>query len=82
MVSHCYGLMAKGRKCANLPKRRGTDMDNREYLDAFRDAATWLVTTLSETVSAWVVGGWNGILAFGAFAILMFVLTSLMTSRR
>jgi hypothetical protein len=57
-------------------------MDSDGYLDAFGDAATWFVTTLSETVSAWVFGGWKGILAFAAFAILMFALTSLMTSRR
>ncbi len=82
MFSHCYGLMAKGRKCANLPKEQGTGMQDREYLDAIRDAARWLAETLAENVSVWIIGGWQGILALGAFALLMFVLTSLFNARR
>jgi hypothetical protein len=82
MFSHCYGLMAKGRKCANLPKGQGTGMQDAQYLDTIREAVRWLADTLAESVSVWIVGGWQGILALGAFALLMFVLTSLFNARR
>jgi len=57
-------------------------MQDGEYLDAIRDTARWFSETLAEGVSVWIIGGWQGILALGAFALLMFVLTSLFNTRR
>jgi hypothetical protein len=82
MVFHCYGLMAKRRKCANSPVLKGADMDLERYISIAVDHALAFTSIVSNAVSSHIFGGWWGILAFAAFALTMFILTTLLYPRR
>lgn len=82
MVSHCYGLMANMRKCANSPVLRGAGMEFEQYLTVAREQASLLAETIDHAVTHFIMGGWQGVMAFGLAAFLMFLLTSLISPRR
>lgn len=68
-------------KCANAHVQHGAGMDLSNNLAMARDHAGRLSTTLDDAVSGYVLGGWKGVAALAAFALVMFLLTSLFTRR-
>ncbi len=56
-------------------------MDLSNNLATARDQAGRFATLVDEAVSGYVLGGWKGVAALAGFALVMFLLTSLLTRR-
>jgi hypothetical protein len=57
-------------------------MEFEQYLTVAREQASLLAASIDHAVTHFIIGGWQGVMAFGLAAFLMFLLTSLISPRR
>ena len=79
--SKCYGLIAILEKCADSTVSQGAEMDVWNYISRVFDYASWFSGTIFGTVSGSIAGGWLAVAGFAGFAIVMFLVTSLLSPR-
>jgi ABC-type Mn2+/Zn2+ transport system permease subunit len=56
-------------------------MDLEHYLAAARHHVSWFTDLAAGAVSGYILGGWNAVIGLAAFALIMFLLTSLLSRR-
>lgn len=57
-------------------------MDLERYFSIAREHASAFTDIVTDAVSGHIIGGWQGVLTLAGCALLMFILTKLLSPRR